>query len=113
MWLAALPRASIGASSGLLAVWAQTSPGYCGEGGGLMLAAEQGESTCSGHVAVASARGTTAPASAEAEVMERIWSPRMMRLDREPDAVRYAGGLHLDLAGQLARIDGRDIEPVM
>jgi DNA-binding response OmpR family regulator len=46
-----------------------------------------------------------------AELVSRVRAIlRRRRLDREPDAVRYAGGLYLDLAGQTARIGGRNIE---
>ena len=46
-----------------------------------------------------------------AELVSRVRAIlRRRRLDREPDAIRHAGGLYLDLAGQTARIGGRTIE---
>jgi DNA-binding response OmpR family regulator len=46
-----------------------------------------------------------------AELVSRVRAIlRRRRLDREPDAVRHAGGLYLDLARQTARIGGRTIE---
>jgi DNA-binding response OmpR family regulator len=46
-----------------------------------------------------------------AELVSRVRAIlRRRRLDREPEAVRHAGGLYLDLAGQTARIGGRSIE---
>jgi len=45
-----------------------------------------------------------------AEMVSRVRAILRRRLDREPDAVRQAGGLYLDLAGQTARIGGRTIE---
>src|ERR1700691_5641949 len=46
-----------------------------------------------------------------AELVSRVRAIlRRRRLDREPDVVRHAGGLYLDLAGQTARIGGRTIE---
>jgi DNA-binding response OmpR family regulator len=46
-----------------------------------------------------------------AEMVSRVRAMlRRRRLDREPDAVRHAGDLSLDLAGQTARIGARIIE---
>jgi len=46
-----------------------------------------------------------------AELISRVRAIlRRRELDREPDAVRRAGGLSLDLVGQTAMIDGRGIE---
>jgi DNA-binding response OmpR family regulator len=46
-----------------------------------------------------------------AELISRVRAILRRRdLDREPDAVRRAGGLSLDLVGQTAMIDGRGIE---
>ena len=44
-----------------------------------------------------------------AELVSRVRAMLRRRLDREPDAVRHAGGLSVDLAGQAARIGGRVI----
>lgn len=46
-----------------------------------------------------------------AELVSRVRAMlRRRQLDREPDAVRRAGGLTLDLAGQTVMVDGRSIE---
>jgi DNA-binding response OmpR family regulator len=46
-----------------------------------------------------------------AELVSRVRAIlRRRQLDREPDAVRRAGGLSLDLAGQTVRVDGRSVE---
>jgi DNA-binding response OmpR family regulator len=46
-----------------------------------------------------------------AELVSRVRAIlRRRRLDREPHAVRHAGGLYLDLAGQTVRIGERTIE---